>query len=62
MSKDTTIQTLPFSYNFDTVAILKALIKAHKVLVELKGSEDIIPYTKIENFSINMELLEMLLT
>ena len=38
---------LPFPYNFDTVAILKALTQAHKALAELKGSEDILPNKSI---------------
>lgn len=42
MSKKSNIQLLPFSYDFDTVAILKALTRAHKALAELKGSEDIL--------------------
>ena len=41
------ISLLPFVYNFDTVAILKALTKAHKALAELKGSEDILPNKSI---------------
>jgi len=43
MSKNTYLPTLPFPYDFDTVAILKMLAKAHKALAELKGSEDILP-------------------
>jgi Fic family protein len=47
MSKNTHLSTLPFTYDFDTVAILKMLTKAHKALAELKGSEDILPNKSI---------------
>lgn len=38
---------LPFPYDFDTVAVLKMLTKAHRALAELKGSEDILPNKSI---------------
>ena len=47
MSKNTHPPTLPFPYDFDTVATLKALTRAHKALAELKGSEDILPNKSI---------------
>ncbi len=47
MSKNTSLPLLPFLYNFDTIAILKMLAKAHKALAELKGSEDILPNKSI---------------
>lgn len=41
------IPLLPFPYDFDTVTILKALMKAHSALAELKGNEDILPNKSI---------------
>ena len=41
------LPSLPPKFNFDTVAILKQLSKAHKALAELKGFADQIPNKEI---------------
>ena len=41
------IDILPFTYNFDTVSLLKKLKSASNALAELKGSEDLLPNKSI---------------
>lgn len=55
MEKNYNIPELPFSVNFDTVEIMRALIKANRALAELKGIAKTIPNEKILISSLSLQ-------